>query len=253
MEDLGPQALVTGRGATEAGRDPDVRAVVMVAHGGTSVSTRPTGAAQLAVLRMIPVAQAIRQAGRGSHVAGWGPRVAGRGWNDAQASPVADLDRLMDGLAETMGQVPVILVGHSMGARAALRAGGHPLVTAVAALAPWLPPGEPVAQLAGRRILLAHATGDTVPRPADTGAYAQRARQASRVTAIEIRGSEHAMLRRASLWHQLAAEFTPAVLGLPAGDRRIRRLLDGAGASQDRIAVWGGRRPGLARAWRRSG
>jgi pimeloyl-ACP methyl ester carboxylesterase len=237
MEDLGPQALVTGGAATEAGRDPDVRAVVMVAHGGTSVSTRPTNAAQLAVLRMIPVAQAIRQAVRGSHVAVWRPRFAVRGWNDAQASPVADLDRLMDGLAETMGQVPVILVGHSMGARAALRAGGHPLVTAVAALAPWLPPGEPVAQLAGRRILLAHATGDTVTRPADTWAYAQRAREASRVTAIEIRGSEHAMLRRASLWHQLAAEFTRAVLGLPAGDQRIRQLLDRAGASQDRIAV----------------
>ena len=237
MEDLGPQALVTGGAATEAGRDPDVRAVVMVAHGGTSVSTRPTSAAQLAVLRMIPVAQAIRQAVRGSHVEVWRPRFAVRGWNDAQASPVADLDRLMDGLAETIGQVPVILVGHSMGARAALRAGGHPLVTAVAALAPWLPPGEPVAQLAGRRILLAHATGDTVTRPADTWAYAQRAREASRVTAIEIRGSEHAMLRRASLWHQLAAEFTRAVLGLPAGDQRIRQLLDRAGASQDRIAV----------------
>jgi pimeloyl-ACP methyl ester carboxylesterase len=226
MEDLGPQALVTGGAATEAGRDPDVRAVVMVAHGGTSVSTRPTNAAQLAVLRMIPVAQAIRQAVRGSHVAVWRPRFAVRGWNDAQASPVADLDRLMDGLAETMGQVPVILVGHSMGARAALRAGGHPLVTAVAGLAPWLPPGEPVAQLAGRRILLAHASGDTVTRPADTWAYAQRAREASRVTAIEVRGSEHPMLRRASLWHELAAEFTRAVLGLPAGDQRIRQLLD---------------------------
>ena len=74
-------------------------------------------------------------------------------------------------------------------------------------------------------------------RPADTWAYAQRAREASRVTAIEIRGSEHAMVRRASLWHQLAAEFTRAVLGLPAGDQRIRQLLDRADAGQDRIAV----------------
>jgi pimeloyl-ACP methyl ester carboxylesterase len=237
MEDHGPQAQVTDGAAMRAGRDQAVRAVVLVAHGGTSVSTSPTSATQLAVLRMVPVAQAIRQAVRGSHVEVLRPRFTVRGWNDSQASPVADLDRLLDGLAESLGQVPVILVGHSMGARAALRAGGHPLVTAVAGLGPWLPPGEPVAQLAGRRILLAHATDDTVTRPADTWAYAQRARAASRVTAIEVRGSEHAMLRRASVWHQLAAEFTRAVLGLPAGDQRIRQLLDRAEDGADRFVV----------------
>jgi dienelactone hydrolase len=175
---------------------------------------------------MIPVAQAIRQAVRGRQVEVWRPRFTVRGWNDGQASPVADLDRLLDELAETVGQVPVILVGHSMGARAAMRAGGHPLVTAVAGLAPWLPPGEPVAQLAGRRILLAHAADDTVTKPADTWAYAERAREVTRVTAIEIRGSEHAMVRRATLWHQLAAEFTRAVLGLPAAGQEIRAVLD---------------------------
>lgn len=222
---------------TGTGGDPGARAVVVVAHGGTSVSTRPTSATQLAVLRMIPLAQAIRRAVHGSQVAVWRPRFRLRGWNDAQASPVADLNRLLDGLPDTIGRVPVILVGHSMGARAVLRAGGHPLVIAVAGLAPWLPPGEPVAQLAGRRILLAHASQDSVTSPADTWAYAQRAREASQVTAIEIGGSEHPMLRRASLWHELAAEFTRAVLGLPAGDQRIRQLLDQADAVPDRFVL----------------
>jgi pimeloyl-ACP methyl ester carboxylesterase len=225
MEDHGPHALTADGGATRPRPDRDVHAVVLVAHGGTSVSIRPTSAAQLAVIRMIPVAQAIRQAVRGSDVDVWRPRFTVRGWNAAHASPVADLERLLDELAGTAGQVPVILVGHSMGARAALRAGGHPLVTAVAGLAPWLPPGEPVDQLAGRRILLAHATDDTVTRPADTWAYAQRAREFTRVTAVEIRGSEHAMVRRAALWHQLAAEFTRAVLDLPAADQSLRTLL----------------------------
>ena len=219
------------------GGDPDTRAVVLVVHGGTSVSTRPTSAAQLAVLRMIPLAQAVRRAVHGSQVTVMRPRFRVQGWNGAHASPVADLNRLLDGLPETIGQVPVILVGHSMGARAALRAGGHPLVTAVAGLASWLPPGEPVAQLAGRRILLAHASGDTVTRPAATWAYAERAREASRVTAIEVRNSEHPMLRRASLWHELAAEFTRAVLDLPAGDQRIRQLLDQTGTGPDRYVL----------------
>jgi pimeloyl-ACP methyl ester carboxylesterase len=223
--------------ATGTARDPGVRAVVMVVHGGTAVSTRPTSPTQLAVLRMVPVAQAIRRAVRGTAIMVWRPRFGVRGWNDSQATPIADLNRLLAGLPDTIGRVPVLLVGHSLGARAALRAGGHPLVTAVAGLAPWLPPGEPVAQLAGRRILLAHASEDTVTRPADTWAYAQRAREASQVTAIEIRGSEHAMLRRAGLWHELAAEFSRAALSLPPGDQQIRQLLEQTATGPDRFVL----------------
>jgi pimeloyl-ACP methyl ester carboxylesterase len=237
MEDHEPQPLTADGAAIGSGRDSGVRAVVLVMHGGTSVSTKPTSPTQLAVLRMIPIAYAIRQAVHGTDVTVLRPRFEVRGWNDAQASPVADLNRQLDELPDTFGQVPVILVGHSMGARAALWAGGHRLVTAVAALAPWLPPGEPVAQLAGRRILLAHASGDMVTRPADTWAYAQRARQVTRVTAVEIRGSEHAMVRRAGVWHQLAAEFTRAVLDLPAGDQRIRKFLDQTDAVPDRFVL----------------
>ena len=237
MKDHGPRAQTADGAAIRSGPDQDIRAVVMVMHGGASVSTRATSATQLAVLRMIPVAYAIRQAVHGSDVTVLRPRFEVRGWNDAQASPVADLNRQLDRLPDTFGPVRVILVGHSMGARAALRAAGHPAVTAVAALAPWLPPGEPVAQLAGRRILLAHASGDMVTRPADTWAYAGRARQVSRVTAIEIRGSEHGMVRRAGLWHELAAEFTRAVLRLPAGDQRIRKLLDQTDAVPDRFVL----------------
>jgi pimeloyl-ACP methyl ester carboxylesterase len=128
---------------------------VVVAHGGQSVSTEPTTAYQLAVLRMIPLVAAIRHAVRGRGVVVRRPRFEVRGWNDADASPVRDLTRHLDDLRDEFGPVPVVLVGHSMGARAALRAAGHPSVTAAAGLAPWLPPGEPVDQLAGRRILLA--------------------------------------------------------------------------------------------------
>jgi dienelactone hydrolase len=192
-----------------------VRGVVIVAHGGESVSTEPTAAYQLAVLRMIPLVAAIRHAVRGRRVIVRRPRFEVRGWNDADASPVRDLTRLLDDLRDEFGPVPVVLVGHSMGARAALRAAGHPSVTAAAGLAPWLPPGEPVDQLAGRRILLAHGTADAVTSPADTWAYAERARALTSVTEIEVRTGEHTMLWRAPLWHGLAAAFTCLSLGLP--------------------------------------
>jgi pimeloyl-ACP methyl ester carboxylesterase len=190
--------------------------VVVVAHGGQSVSAEPTAAYQPAVLRMIPVAAAIRHAVRGQKVVVRRPRFVLRGWNDAEASPVRDLSRLLDEIRGQFGPVPVVLVGHSMGARAALRAAGHPSVCAAAGLAPWLPPGEPVDQLAGRRILLAHGTSDVVTSPADTWAYATRARALTAVTEIEVRSGEHTMLWRAPLWHGLAAAFTCVSLGLPA-------------------------------------
>jgi dienelactone hydrolase len=113
----------------------------------------------------------------------------------------------------------VVLVGHSMGARAAVRAAGHPAVSAVAGLAPWLPPDEPVVQLAGRPVLLVHGTSDGITSPAETWAFAERAREVTEVAAVEVRGGDHPMLRRARLWHAIAAEFARATLGLPPVDR----------------------------------
>ena len=198
-----------------------VSGVVVVAHGGQSVSTAPTSALQLAVLRMVPLAAAIRHAVRRHPVVVLRPRFAVRGWNDAAASPVEDLTRLLDDVRGQFGPVPVVLVGHSMGARAAMRAAGHPSVSAAAGLAPWLPPGEPVDQLAGRRILLAHGTADAVTSAAETWAYAERARALTSVTEIEVRAGEHSMLWRAPLWHALAAAFACLSLGFSPFEQDI--------------------------------
>ena len=191
-----------------------VSGAVVLAHGGRSVSTDPVTRVQPAVLRMVPFARAIRHAMRGSRVAVYRPRFGLRGWNGELQSPVADLREVLDCIGTRFGPVPVVLVGHSMGARAALRTAGHPLVAAVAGLAPWLPSSEPVDQLAGRRILLAHGTADRVTRPADTWAYAERARLVTEVAAIEVQGGDHALLRRAPLWHRLATDFCRVSFGL---------------------------------------
>ena len=193
--------------------------IVLVAHGGQASSTEPTSALQPAVLRMIPVAAAIRYALRGSGAVVERPRFGVRGWNGTQASPVGDLNQALDAIAAELGPVPVVLVGHSMGARAAVRAAGHPAVAAVAGLAPWLPPGEPAGHLVGRSLLLVHGTSDGITSPAETWAFVERARAVTEVAAVEVRDGDHPMLRRARLWHAIAAEFARATLGLPAGDR----------------------------------
>lgn len=210
---------------------------VVVAHGGRSLSTEPVSPLQPAVLRMVPLAGAIRHALRGSGVVVLRPVFRLRGWNGELASPVADLDRVISEIGAQFGDIPVVLIGHSMGARAAFRAAGHPAVTAVAGLAPWLPAGEPVAQLAGRRVLLAHGAADRVTSPPDTWAYAERARSVTEVAAIEVSGGEHAMLRRAPLWHRMAAEFSRLSLGLPARAGEVADAFREAAAGQPRTVV----------------
>ncbi len=212
--------------------EPPPKGVVLVAHGGQASSTEPTFALQPAVLRMIPVAAAIRQAVRGSGALVRRPRFRVRGWNGAQACPVGDLNDVLDALAAEFGSVPVVLVGHSMGARAAVRAAGHPAVSAVAGLAPWLPPGEPAAQLAGRRVLLAHGTADSITSPAETWAFVEQARAVTEVTAVEVRDGDHPMLRRARLWHAIAAEFARAALALPPGDAALNAAVTAADGSR---------------------
>jgi hypothetical protein len=198
-----------------------VTAVVVVVHGGQSESTAPTSPLQPAVLRMIPVAQAIRHTLRGSGAVVFRARLLVRGWNGEQASPVPDLSRILDDMSAKFGPVPLVLVGHSMGARAAIRVGGHPRVSAVAGLAPWLPPGEPVDQLTGRRVLLVHGNADGITPPCETWAYAERAREVTEVAAVEIRGGDHPMVRRARLWHEVAAEFARSALQLPAHETDV--------------------------------
>ena len=223
------------------GADPGtpglVTGVVVVAHGGESDSTAPVTVLQPAVLRMIPLAAAIRSALRGSGVIVRRPRFRVRGWNGDQASPVGDLDAELDAIAAAYGPVPVVLVGHSMGARAAIRAAGHQAVSAVAGLAPWLPAGEPVGQLAGRRVLVAHGSSDRITSPADTWAYVARARAVTRVAAIEVRDGDHPMLRRARLWHAIAAEFTRSALGLRPEHQAVASAVRGDAGAVPRLTL----------------
>jgi pimeloyl-ACP methyl ester carboxylesterase len=229
----GETAWRSGDAWAEAG----IRGAVVVAHGGKSVSTALTSPLELAVLRMAPLANAIRRALRGCGVAVCQPRFEVQGWNGELASPVADLGRVLDEIGPRYGGIPVVLIGHSMGARAAFRVAAHPAVTAVAGLAPWLPPGEPVDQLAGRRVLLAHGTADRVTPPEETWAYAERARSVTNVAVIEVRGGEHTMLWRAPLWHRLAVEFSRLSLGLPAGAGEVTKSFQETTTGEPRTMV----------------
>lgn len=204
-------------GLTTARVPDDARGAVLLLHGGRSQDTSPPSRWSLPALRMLPFGRAIARRATGHPLAIGMARYRHRGWNGDRADTAADARTALDALGRLVGPVPVVLVGHSLGGRAALRVADHPLVRAVVALAPWCPPDEPVAQLAGGRAVLLHCPADRVTDPRGSWEFVRRARAAGvAACGVEMPYGGHAMLRHAADWHDLTARLVAGLLG--AGD-----------------------------------
>ncbi|MFJ8251141.1 alpha/beta hydrolase [Streptomyces sp. NPDC094466] len=194
-------------------------AAVLVLHGGRESGTEPppAGVLNLPGVRMRPFVRAVARTARavGEDVLVRQVRYAHRGWNGVRADPFHDAVAALDALRREAGdELPVVLLGHSMGARAALRAAGHPLVRGVVGLAPWCPPGDPVTQLAGRDVVLVHSNRDRMTSPQATQSLTARARRAgARSCMVTVRGGDHAMIRRSAAWHRLTTVLVAGLLG----------------------------------------
>ena len=193
----------------------EVRGIALFCHGGTATSVAPPRDAALSLVRMRAVEQFVRSSAGDRGIATHLLRYRVAGWNGAAADAYADVRWSLDRIREEHGaEVPVVLVGHSMGGRAALRAGGDPQVGAVCALAPWTPPGEPVAHLRDRTVAILHGRGDRWVPAALSADFAVRAQRAgARVARFTIAGG-HTMLRRAPLWHAFARDVVLAGTGI---------------------------------------
>ncbi len=213
-------------------RSASPRAAVLVLHGGKAHSRDPVEATQLTVRRMQPFARDLAALGDDLAVAQLRYRL--RGWNDTGDDALADVAHALAAVDERYGGVPIVLVGHSMGGRAALRSAGHASVRGVVALAPWLPGAEPVAQLAGRDVVVLHGTRDFTTSPDASARYVARAIPvARRAVFVRVPWSGHGMLLRASTWQRMTAAFVAAMVD----DAPFDRPLEVARAARCRLTT----------------
>jgi alpha-beta hydrolase superfamily lysophospholipase len=194
-------------------RTGDTVAAVLVLHGGRVTSTEPVRARHLAVVRMRPFADALSRAGERHGLAVARLRYAVRGWNGELRSPVGDVTDALERIGESYGDVPVAVVGHSMGGRAALHVAGRPAVTTIVGLAPWIEREDDVAPVRGRHVLLAHGTRDRTTSARRSAGFVRAAQGVAASAAfVAVHRDAHALLRRAGLWHDLTTGYVLARL-----------------------------------------
>jgi alpha-beta hydrolase superfamily lysophospholipase len=137
------------------------------------------------------------------------------GWNTSATgpSPVPDARWALEQVRAEHGDVPVVLLGHSMGGRTAVAVADDPSVVGVVAVAPWFPAGEPVGRLRGKSLRAAHGHADRITSFEATAAFVERAVAAGAdATLTDMDDLDHYMLRGLTRWNRFAKDEVVGLL-----------------------------------------
>jgi len=196
-------------------RDPAERpsAMILMLHGGKPNSRAVVGDRSASWQRSAAMARSIADRAHEAATNVWLLRYRERGWNGHGASPVADARWALDQIRAAHGDVPVILLGHSMGGRVAVHVADDPSVVGVVALAPWWEDTEPVHTLAGRSLIAAHGRRDRLTSFVQTRQFVERARSVTdHAEFVDMGPRGHYMLSGANAWNDVAIESSLRIL-----------------------------------------
>lgn len=155
----------------------------------------------------------------GAELSVWAVRNRYVGWNDdEEPSPVDDARAALALIRQAFGDLPIVLVGHSMGGRTAVRVADDNNVVGVIGLASWLPPSEPSATLAGRRVHLAYVRREHNAgcREVDLRAFQAGAQETALSVDVQDMGNDINSMFFIRRWANYVLESTDTTLGGPS-------------------------------------
>ena len=195
------------------------RAMILVLHGGKPRSREAIDGRSASWRRALWLQRDIARRAHESGVGVWLLRYRERGWNGG-TDRATDARWALDELRAAHGDVPVVLLGHSMGARVAVHVSDDPSVRGVVGLAPWWSAEDPVATLAGRTLRAAHGRRDRITSFRETARYVERAQAVAASAELRDMGSlGHDMITGSSRWHDVAIASSLEILGARVHDR----------------------------------